>query len=123
MGQFFGKMRVLFGPRSFACAVLLLVVAGTQAARAGSAVMMAQVYPREACFSRKEAIQAVQAGRARPLREMRAVAEKAAGGEMVDADMCNQNGVLTYVLTVLTGSGKVSYVTLDATKGSILGVR
>jgi uncharacterized membrane protein YkoI len=85
--------------------------------------MMAQVYPREACFSRKEAIQAVQAGRARPLREMRAVAEKAAGGEMVDADMCNQNGVLTYVLTVLTGSGKVSYVTLDATKGSILGVR
>jgi uncharacterized membrane protein YkoI len=116
-------MRV-FNPKSLARATLFLLVplAVTQAF-AHDAVETAQIYPREACFSRKETMQAVQAGRAKPLREMRSLAERTVGGEMVDADLCNQNGVLTYVITVLTGSGKVGYVTLDAAKGNLLGVR
>lgn len=92
-------------------------------AAAQGLVVVAQNFPAEKCLSRRDAIAAVRSGRAVPLRQVRPVAEEAARGEMINAEMCVRDGQPVYVLTVLSTSGKVVYVTLSAKSGKLVGVR
>jgi uncharacterized membrane protein YkoI len=101
-----------------------MIVPGVAPAQAGDGtVLLAQVVPRQGCLSRRDAIKAVMSGQARPLSDIRDQAENAASGEMISADICPQGGKLAYVVTVLSPSGKVAYVTLDAASGRLLNVR
>ncbi|MFC5067817.1 PepSY domain-containing protein [Flaviflagellibacter deserti] len=83
----------------------------------------AQSYPPMGCLTRREAIAAVAAGRAMPLRQVRGTAETAAKGEMINADLCAKDGQLLYIITVLSQSGKVVYATLDAANGRVVNLK
>lgn len=74
-------------------------------------------------MSRRDAIAQVKGGKVVPLRGLRQAAEDAANGEMINAALCAREGKTVYVVTVLGVSGKVAYVTFDATNGKLLGVR
>jgi hypothetical protein len=82
----------------------------------------AQGYP-DGCLTRREAIATVQDGRALRLRQVRGTAEQAARGEMINAELCYRGGQLVYVITVLSVTGKVVYVSLNATTGQLIGTR
>jgi hypothetical protein len=82
-----------------------------------------QGFPADGCMPRREAIATVLDGRAIPLRHIRGTAEQAARGEMVNAELCYRGGQLVYVVTVLSVTGKVVYVSLNATTGQVIGTR
>lgn len=75
------------------------------------------------CLSQREAIAAVQSGRAVPLAKIRDDAQDAAGGEMIDADLCPRDGRLAYVITVLKPEGKVVTAVVDASSGRLINVK
>jgi uncharacterized membrane protein YkoI len=77
----------------------------------------------DSCLPRREAVAMVQSGKAMPLRQLRGKAEDAAGGEMINAELCFRGGQAVYVITVLSTAGKVVYVTLNANNGQIIGTR
>ena len=83
----------------------------------------AQTFPADGCLPRREAIAAVKSGKVVPLRQVRGTAEEAARGEMINAELCVRGGATVYVLTVLSTSGKVVYVTLDGASGRLIGTR
>jgi hypothetical protein len=114
----------IFRPR-LACAAVLLVLsfAGPAAAQYTSAGLLAQGYPADGCMPRREAIAAVASGRVLPLRQVRGTAEEAAKGEMINAELCTKDGATVYVVTVLSTSGKVVYVTLNAASGQLVNLR
>jgi len=43
------------------------------------------------------------------------------GGDVVGARLCEQDGELVYVLTVLAHDGKVARETIDAVNGALIG--
>ena len=53
---------------------------------------------------------------------MRVVRSKVAG-EVVNARLCRQEKGLVYVLTVLSGDGKVTHTSVDATSGKVVDIR
>ena len=77
----------------------------------------------DSCMTRREAIAVVGSGKAVPLREVRGAAEQAARGEMINAELCVRNGQTVYVITVLSESGKVVYVSLNAASGQLINMR
>lgn len=83
----------------------------------------AQGKSRQNCLSQREAIAAVQSGKAIPLREVRAKAEAAGRGEVIDADLCMNNGRLAYILTFLGGNGRVTTAAVDAVSGRMIDSR
>lgn len=79
------------------------------------AVVLSALLPataNAACLSQAEARQAVASGQAKPLGSL----ARAAGGEIVRADLCEQGGRLVYVLSVLS-NGKVVQRVVDARSG------
>jgi uncharacterized membrane protein YkoI len=106
------------GYLSFAGLVLAAVLAALPPSAASS-----QDYPADGCMSRREAIATVLDGRALRLRQVRGTAEQAARGEMINAELCYRGGQLVYVVTVLSVTGKVVYVSLNATTGQLIGTR
>jgi uncharacterized membrane protein YkoI len=100
---------------------LVCVAALTALLPAGSA--QSQGYPADGCLPRREAIATVLGGRAMPLRHIRGTAEQAARGEMINAELCFKGGQLVYVVTVLSTTGKVVYVSLNAANGQVIGTR
>ncbi len=105
-----------------ACAGLLAVLM-TAPAAAREPVAVAQGYPADGCMTRREAKAFVLSGRAVRLRFVRGIAEQAAKGEMINAELCWRGGQAVYVITVLSAGGKVMYVTLDAASGQLIGTR
>lgn len=83
----------------------------------------AQAFPAGDCLTRREAIAAVARGSVTPLRQLRGKAEEAARGEMINAELCKRGGTMVYVITILSETGKVVYVTLDANSGQLIGTR
>lgn len=75
------------------------------------------------CLSQRDAIAAVQSGKAVPLAKIRDDAQDAAGGEMIDADLCPRDGRLAYVITVLKPEGKVVTAVVDAASGRLINVK
>jgi hypothetical protein len=106
------------GCSSFFC---LVIAAGLLACAPAPA--MSQTYPADSCLSRREAIAAVASGRAMRLRHIRDSAEQAARGEMINAELCSRGGQMVYVVTVLSATGKVVYVSLNAANGQVIGTR
>ncbi len=105
-----------FSLSSFALATFLMA-----SVPSGSA--SSQSFPANGCLPRREAIATVLNKRAIPLRAIRSTAEQAARGEMINAELCLRGGQLVYVVTVLSVTGKVVYVSLNATSGQIIGTR
>jgi uncharacterized membrane protein YkoI len=109
--------------RQIAALSLLLLASAAAAQEGGQAPAAAPAYPADGCLKRREAVAVVTSGKAVPLRQVRGAAEGAARGEMINAELCTRSGQLVYVVTVLSGSGKVVYVSLDAASGRLLNMR
>ena len=112
----FARRGALFG-------LLVLIASAVPAPAFEQAAVLAQGYPADGCLARREAKATVLSGGAVRLRSVVGVAEQAANGEMINAELCRQGGQLVYVITVLSTNGKVVYVTLNANSGQLIGTR
>ena len=73
------------------------------------------------CFSRNEQKAKAAAHAVVPLsRVMRQVRPR---GELIGARLCERDGRLVYLLTLLATDGKVAQANVDATSGALLGLR
>lgn len=67
------------------------------------------------CLRSEGAVEAVRAGRARPLAEIRRTIE----GELLRADLCRDRDRLVYSITLLDRRGRVRHIDVDAVTGGI----
>jgi uncharacterized membrane protein YkoI len=75
------------------------------------------------CLTPQQRREAIAAKKAVPLgRAVRAVRKKM-GGEVVGARLCEGENGLVYMLTVLSGSGKVTRAMVDAADGRFMNGR
>jgi uncharacterized membrane protein YkoI len=73
------------------------------------------------CFSRNEQKQKAAAHAVVPLsRVLRQVKPR---GELIRVRLCERDGHLVYLLTLLARDGKVAQASIDATSGALLGPR
>jgi uncharacterized membrane protein YkoI len=94
--------------RTMATGVLLLGAA----APAGAA---------DHCFSRNEQKAKAAAHAVVPLS--RVIRQVKQHGEVIQARLCEHDGHLVYLLTLLAADGKVAQTSIDATSGTLLGPR
>jgi len=76
-----------------------------------------------ACLDQKERKAVEESGKVIQLAAAMRAARKRAPGTLVQARLCNGKDGLVYVLTVLARDGKVSRLTVDAVKGTLVGQR
>ncbi|WP_099558750.1 PepSY domain-containing protein [Hartmannibacter diazotrophicus] len=69
-----------------------------------------------ACLSAQQASQAIASGAARRLSSVAG----GVGGEIVNAQLCDEGGRLVYRLVVKMGQGRVANVVVDARTGQVL---
>jgi len=94
--------------------VLTGLALGASAAACGGA------YAADRCLAPNEQKAKTAAHSVVPLsRAMRTVKQR---GEIIHARLCERNGRLVYVLTVLGRNGKVAQASVDAADGSALGL-
>ena len=94
------------------CRIVLLL--GIYAAWAAPAFAAGQ----RACLNRAEQAAAVAAHQVIPLAEaLKILREHGQRGEVVRARLCRRNGGLDYVVTMLSGSGKVISANINAANG------
>jgi uncharacterized membrane protein YkoI len=79
--------------------------------------------PQHACLDQKERKAAEESGKVIHLAAAMRAAGKRAPGTLVQARLCHGKDGLVYVLTVLARDGKVARLTVDAAKGTLVGVR
>jgi hypothetical protein len=98
------------------------LIAGTLAVLllqgAGVSVAKAQV----GCLSQTETVSAVRDGQVMPFEEVVPRDMRTPSG-FLGVRLCEDNGVLVYVVSTLTGSGRVTHVAVDARSGRIVGKR
>jgi len=73
------------------------------------------------CFSRNEQKAKAAAHAVVPLS--RAIRQLKPHGEVIRARLCESDGHLVYLLTVLATDGKVAQASIDAANGALLGPR
>jgi len=107
--------------RCGALALLALVIAlGT--ARAEEAVRAPHLGEGgHACLNQKERRAAVENGSALKLAAALHAVRNRITGTLVRARLCRGHDGLVYVLTVLSHDGKVTRLTVDAVKGTLVG--
>jgi len=76
-----------------------------------------------ACLDQKERKAVEESGKVIHLAVAMRAARKRAPGTLVQARLCRGNDGLVYVLTVLARDGKVTRLTVDAVKGTLVGQR
>ena len=76
-----------------------------------------------ACLNQKERRAAIESGKLVRLAAAMHTAKKRMPGTVVRARLCHGADGLVYVLTVLGRDGKVAQLTVDATKGTLIGQR
>jgi hypothetical protein len=76
-----------------------------------------------ACLNQKERRTAIESGKLVRLATAIHTAKKRMPGTVVRARLCHGTDGLVYVLTVLGRDGKVAQLTVDATKGTLIGHR
>jgi uncharacterized membrane protein YkoI len=97
-------------PRLFSTVILYALIAGTPA-------LAADQQPRN-CLSKTEQRAAVAANKAIPLTQaVKSVRDRGNRAEVVRARLCRRDETLVYVLTLLSPSGKVIAVNVDAGTG------
>ncbi|GLK78209.1 hypothetical protein GCM10008171_34630 [Methylopila jiangsuensis] len=67
-----------------------------------------------------EAGEALKSGRVRPLEEIIALARKEIGGEIIEIEFEHDDGRYIYELEIISPSGKLLEVKIDAATGAIL---
>ncbi len=97
----------------------------TNAARVEPAVTAPEQEPAEPghCLSRQEQRAKAAARAVVPLSKAVRTARTRAGGDLLGAKLCERNGKLVYLLTLLGRDGKVVRTTVDAGNGSVIGGR
>jgi uncharacterized membrane protein YkoI len=75
------------------------------------------------CLTHKERQATSQSGKVIPLAAAMRLAKKRLAGSVIRARLCRSNHGLVYVLTVLPRNGKVARLTVDASKGTLVGNR
>lgn len=85
---------------------------------------------QQACLSRSDQRQAISKGQAVPLaaamnsvRSVRTAKRSRGSREVIKARLCREAKGLVYVLTLLSGDGKVTHASVDATSGKVVDVR
>jgi len=102
-------------PKTFSIAVILLGLLAMPGPVTAS-------YAADSCLDKAEQRDAVASRRAVPLASaIRSVQANGRHAELVRAELCQQDGRLVYVLTLLGQSGKVTRATIDAGSGEALG--
>ncbi|HTV36963.1 MAG TPA: hypothetical protein VMF12_11090 [Xanthobacteraceae bacterium] len=76
-----------------------------------------------ACLDQKERRAANESGKVVRLAAAILAAKQRMPGSVVRARLCHGKDGLVYVLTVLARDGKVARLTVDATKGTLIGKR
>jgi uncharacterized membrane protein YkoI len=83
-----------------------------------------------ACLSKSDQRTAISSGQAVPLavamhsvRSVRTAKRSHGSREVIKARLCREAKGLVYVLTVLSGDGKVTHTSVDATSGKVVDVR
>ena len=66
------------------------------------------------CLSSEQTRQAIGDGRAKHLSEIKNALSRIVRGEVIKAQLCNHQTGLVYKLTVLSRTGKVTRIQLDA---------
>jgi uncharacterized membrane protein YkoI len=74
-----------------------------------------------ACLDQKERRAEIESGRVVRLATALRAARSKVPGTLIRARLCHGNDGLVYVLTVLARDGKVTRLTVDAVKGSLVG--
>ena len=69
-----------------------------------------------------EALRAVEAREALPIARIMEIALRAAPGEIVEIELDSEDGTLIYEVEVLSGSGRVRKVDIDARTGAVLDI-
>ncbi|MCL4716219.1 MAG: PepSY domain-containing protein [Hyphomonadaceae bacterium] len=69
-----------------------------------------------------EALRAVEAQRAMPLAAILQIAQRTAPGEVVEVELEQEDGRLIYEIKVLTRTGRVREIEIDARTGAVLSV-
>ena len=106
-------------------AIAALAVLTLAAARAEEPARPPQpaVAAAHACLNQKERRAAIESGKLVRLAAAMHAAKKRMPGTVVRARLCHGADGLVYVLTVLARDGKVAQLTVDATKGTLIGQR
>ena len=83
-----------------------------------------------ACLSKSDQRTAISNGQAVPLavamhsvRSVRTAKRSRGSREVIKARLCREAMGLVYVLTVLSGDGKVTHTSVDATSGKVVDIR
>jgi uncharacterized membrane protein YkoI len=100
-----------FARRFAIAALIILSVAPVRAAELG-----------HACLDQKGRRAEIESGRVVRLATALRAARSKVPGTLVRARLCRSNDGLVYVLTVLARDGKVTRLTVDAVKGTPVGV-
>jgi uncharacterized membrane protein YkoI len=75
------------------------------------------------CLNQKDRRAAIESGKLVHLAAAIHAAKKRMPGNVVRARLCHGTEGLVYVLTILARDGKVAQLTVDATKGTLVGQR
>jgi uncharacterized membrane protein YkoI len=83
-----------------------------------------------ACLSKSDQRAAITSGQAVPLaaamhsvRSVRTAKRSRGSREVIKARLCREAKGLVYMLTVLSGDGKVTHTSVDATSGRVVDIR
>lgn len=81
-------------------------------------ILLPAVYPAAAGETDHDrARRAVESGEIKPLRDILAEAEKAHGGQLIEAELEHEHGRMVYELKLLTVEGRVVKLYYDARSG------
>lgn len=114
--------RIATAERLVAGALLALMVAFAPA-RAQEAARPTHVEAEHGCLNQKERRALVESGAVLHLAAAMRTVRSHAAGTLVRARLCRRGEGLVYLLTVLAHDGKVTRLTVDAVKGTLVGRR
>jgi uncharacterized membrane protein YkoI len=110
--------------RAAVAALAVLTLSGARAEEpAHPAQQPAAAAAPHACLNQKERRAAIESGKLVRLAAAIHTAKKRMPGTVVRARLCREADGLAYVLTMLARDGKVARLTVDATKGTLIGQR
>jgi uncharacterized membrane protein YkoI len=65
---------------------------------------------------------ALQRGEVLPLAKLLAIAQEKVPGDVIEVELESKRGALVYEIKVLTGSGRVREIEIDARTGAVLKI-
>jgi hypothetical protein len=109
--------------RAAVAALAVLTLAAVRAEEPARPPQAGVAAAPHACLNQKERRAAIESGKLVRLAAAIHTAKKRMPGTVVRARLCQGSDGLVYVLTVLGRDGKVAQLTVDASKGTLIGQR